>query len=167
MGRPAPDAALPVNPIAPIESPRYSLSIWGAFDPPNEMLFNATESQRQVIIDPGGAVALVERVYVWSVQDDPLAGVVDVDARTRLQARLDSLKIDEPCRMRTIADLQSLVDEARRILGGPMVSWSPSLTPTEPRGEGHRLNSLLAFTKHLEWLIDVFKDVPHTWVSLR
>lgn len=156
-----------MKPIAPSESPRYSLSIWGAFDPPNEILVNATESQRQVMIDPGAPVVLVERVYAWSVQDDPLVGVLDVEARTRLQASLDSLKINEPCRMRTIADLQSLVDEARRILGGPMVSWSPSSTPTEPPGEGHRINSLLAFTKHLEWLIDVFKDVPHTWVSLR
>lgn len=110
---------------------------------------------------------LMERVYVWSGQEHPLIGVVDIEARAQLQAKLDSLKISGPCQMHTIDDLQSLVDEARGILGGPMVTWGPSSAPAEPHAEASLVNSLLAFTKHLEWLIAIFKDVPNTWVSIR
>lgn len=162
-----PGAAKQVQPTDPIDSSAYSLSIWAPFDPPTEMLFNAAESTRQVQVDSGGAGVLMERVYVWSGQEHPLIGVVDIEARARLQAKLDSLKISGPCQMHTIGDLQSLVDEARGILGGPMVTWGPSSAPAEPYAEASPVNSLLAFTKHLEWLIAIFKDVPNTWVSIR
>ena len=134
---------------------------------PTQVLFSETDSQRQVEIDRAEPATLVEPVFSWTVQDDPLAGVECAEARKRLQLALAALAIDEPYHQRTISHLQPLLEEAQKLLDTDTVRWSLSQSPADTDGDEPRLNALLALTNQIQWLVAMFRDLPNTWVSIR
>lgn len=156
-----------MNPATLSESPRFALTIWRTLSTPSGTLFSDAQSQRQTRIDRTGAAELLEPVFTWFIQDDPLAGVEDTAARERLQAQIAALSIEVPQEKRTIGCLQSLLDESRKVLKGGTVHWNDSQAAVDTGSGEPLVNSLLALTKQLEWLMTVFKELPNTWVSIR
>ena len=156
-----------MKPATHSESPRFALTIWRTLSTPTGTLFSDDQSRRQTQIDKTGAGELVEPVFTWLIPDDPLAGIEDTEARECLQTQIVALRIDAPRETRTIGCLQSLLDKAREVLDGGTIHWNHSQAAADTGREEPLVNSLLALTKQLEWLMAVFKDLPNTWVSIR
>lgn len=96
---------------------------------------------------------------------DPLGGVESTDKRLRLQALFESLRLDVDPTQRTIDRLESLLDVSRQVLADRGVVWS--LAPLESVDGETRLNALLALANQIDWLLEVYRDLPNTWVSIK
>lgn len=148
-------------------SPRFTLSLWRPFAPETEVLTTDPASQLDVRMHAAEGTRPKVRVFQWSMLDDPLGGVEAPAERTRLQALFESLRLDVDPSHRTIDRLGPLLDLARQVLASDGVVWSHTQAPQES-GEGEtRLNALLALANQIAWLLEVYRDLPNTWVSIK
>lgn len=107
------------------------------------------------------------RVFQWFMQEDPVGGVVAPKDRDRLRAQIASLRLQVDPTQRTIDRLELLLRTSRQVLARDGVIWSQSEAQQNPVGGETRLNALLALANQLAWLLEVYKDLPNTWVSIK
>ena len=147
------------------ESSGFTLSLWRSFAPEAEILTTDPASQRDIQLHTPEATRPKVRVFQWSMLQDPLGGVESTDKRLRLQALFESLRLDVDPTQRTIDRLESLLDVSRQVLADGGVVWS--LAPLESVDGETRLNALLALANQIDWLLEVYRDLPNTWVSIK
>lgn len=155
------------------ESSKLKVSVWNAFVPDTALIMAATSpsaseaspsSMKQLAPENSG---LHKEVYGWRMVEDPFGGVVDVEKRNELkQLLLDALSIDLQPSERSIATLRAFVQKSQVVLDSGKVEWSGSQSAVH-EDEERRINSLLAFTNHLSWLIDVFEEQPGVSITVR
>ena len=155
------------------ESSKLKVSVWNAFVPENALIMAAVDesaeagapsSMKELAAENSG---LHKEVYGWRMVEDPFGGVLDSDRREELKALLlDALSIDIQPSQRSIFSLRAFVDRAQAVMASDRVEWSDSQSAAID-DEEHRLNSLLAFTNHLSWLIDVFEEQPGVSITVR
>lgn len=125
---------------------------------------------RQLLDSESG---LQEEVYSWRLREDAFAGIADEATRTELRdflvGRLDDSK---PPGERRLTVLKDFVKAAEAAIDSGAAASSPSGSQAgEDPDDGDRsqveLNTLLALTMHLKWLIACFGNRPGISVSVR
>ena len=151
-------------------SVEFTLSIWRDFVPPRRVALSTDEAGPQVF---DGNSSLQEQVYSWPVREDVFAGIPHLDTRQDLRERLfDRLADSRSPAERRLSVLQEFVDASQRAIDDGEVSASPSQSRVIEDLEANesdpiQLNSLLALTNHLRWIISCFGDRPGISVSVR
>ncbi len=151
-----------------------TLSIWREFRP-SRPLAHRSAGDSPVVFDSDSATeadsALYEEIYRWHVREDFLAGIGDDGDRSAVNNALKKLDPSNPPSVRHPGVLQDFICLARSTLNkgvvGPVL-WDD--TAADPLGrETHpvEVNSLLALTLHLEWILACFGDRPGISVSVR
>ena len=108
-----------------------------------------------------------KEVLTWQPKEDIWGGLADGGARTRLSERMQvefepALRPDE----RSLEKLGAYLKDIEALLDG--LEWATSSQQFEDDGETPmRLNPLLSFYRQLEWIYQVFRDVPGASVSIR
>lgn len=146
------------------ESSGFTLSLWRSYAPETEILTTDPASQRDVRLHTPEGTRPKVCVFRWSMLEDPLGGVESQEKSRRLQALFESLRLDVDPTQRTVARLEPLLDVSRQILASGGVVWS--LAPRESVDGETRLNALLALANQIDWLLEVYRDLPNTWVSI-
>ena len=145
---------------------RLKLSIWRDFVPGRRLdsWDDKTDTHRIV----GSEFNLREEVYSWHLWEDFRDGIVDDEARRRLEEQLRRLDLSRPPSERQLGVLEDFIAEARKTIGSDMAGLSPIQNP--PIGDEDvpdAINALLALTLHLEWLSRCFADRPGISVSIQ
>ena len=151
-------------------SVKFTLTIWRDFVPPRPLAISTQEDRRQVFDSESG---LQEQVYSWPLREDAFAGVADDEDRKKLHERLvDQLADSNPPSQRRLDVLRDFIAASEKVIDAGGVSFVQS----ESRHEGNageeehdrvEVNSLLALTIHLKWLVACFGDRPGISVSVR
>ena len=108
-----------------------------------------------------------QEAFIWHLREDIWAGVTDEETRLSLSERLRSdFQPSLAPAERALPKLkQFLVDATDAVKAA---EWSDSNHQAEQDGmTAFRLNPLLAFYLQLEWMYDVFKDLPGASVSIQ
>lgn len=151
-------------------SVKFTLTIWRDFVPPRPLAINTQEDGRQVFDSDSG---LQEQVYSWPFREDAFAGVADDESRNELHECLVSPFADSnPPSERQLETLRDFIAASEKVIDAGGVScvqsesWRDGSTE---EGEHDRveINSLLALTVHLKWLVACFGDRPGISVSIR
>lgn len=151
-------------------SVKFTLTIWRDFVPRRPLAINTEEDGRQVLDSDSG---LQEQVYAWPIREDAFAGVYDDDTRKDLHDRLvNRLADSNPPRERHLVVLHEFIDASQKLIDAGGVSY----VQRQSRSEGNlddeerdpvEVNSLLALTTHLKWVVACFGDHPGVSVSIR
>lgn len=153
-----------------ILSVKFTLSIWRDFIPPRRLALSTDDAAPQVF---DGNSSLQEQVYSWPVREDVFAGIPDLDTRQDLSKRLfDRLADSRSPAERRLSVLQEFVDASQLAIDDGEVSPSPSQSRViedleADEADPIEINSLLALTNHLRWIISCFGDRPGISVSVR
>ena len=151
-------------------SVKFTLTIWRDFVPPRPLAINTRGDGRQVFDSESG---LQEQVYSWPLREDAFAGVADDKSREELHERLVSRLADSnPPSERRLDVLRDFVEVAEQVINAGGVSCVQSESRFDENSENeehHRVevNSLLALTIHLKWVVACFGDRPGISVSVR
>ncbi len=112
---------------------------------------------------------LQEEVYSWATSEDPLVGISNDSVRQQLRDYLfDRLEASRPPSERGIDVLRELVTIAEKAIESGKTEWTTSQSrPDDGEDIADQVNSLLALTLHLKWLVGCFADRPGISVSVR
>ena len=151
-------------------SVKFTLTIWRDFVPPRPLAINTQGDGRQVFDSNSG---LQEQVYSWQLREDALAGVADDQSRKELHEHLVGRLADSnPPSERRLDVLRDFIDVAERVMSAGDVSCVQSESRFDENAENEEhnrveVNSLLALTIHLKWVVACFGDRPGISVSVR
>ncbi len=151
-------------------SVRFTLTIWRDFVPPRPLAISTQGDVRQVFDSDSG---LQEQVYSWPLREDVLAGVSDDRSREDLHDRLvNRLADSNPPSERRLSVLKEFIDASEKVLEAGGVSCVQSESRVGENGDNEEddrveVNSLLALTLHLKWVVGCFGDRPGMSVSIR
>ena len=116
---------------------------------------------------------LQEEVYTWRLREDIFAGISNDRTRKDLHDRLvERLDDSKPPKERRLVLLKDFVEAAEAAIDSGAAAYSPSESRTaeDPDDEDQsqvEINSLLALTMHLRWLLACFGNRPGISVSVR
>lgn len=151
-----------------------TFSIWREFHPSRPLAHRSAKEATVVFRADSPADAdtgLYEEIYRWHLREDILAGISEDDARRNVDDALKRLDAKLPPSARHLGLLQDFVDLAREKLNegkaGPVLRNDTEGAPLDREDDPVQVNSLLALTLHLEWLIACFGDRPGISVSVR
>lgn len=151
-------------------SVKFTLTIWRDFVPPRPLAINVQGDGRQVFDSESG---LQEQVYSWPLREDVFAGVSDDESRKELHERLVNRLADfNPPSERRLEVLRDFIAAAESVIeaGGVSCVQGESRLGGNGDNEEHErveVNSLLALTLHLKWVVGCFGDRPGISVSVR
>ena len=112
---------------------------------------------------------LQEEIYAWQTSEDPFDCISDTEMRNKLrQLLVDRLDPSLPPSGRRIAVLRDFVANAETAIANGHVEWALGKGLNSDGEEGVTpVNSLLALTLHIKWLIACFERRPGISVSVR
>lgn len=148
---------------------KWTLTIWRDFLPARPLVLPSDQGNKVLGSDSG----LQEQVYSWRMREDPFAGIPDEEARKDLHDRLVSaLERSKPPADRHLGVLKDFVHAAEDLIEAGKVSWSPNQSRSDEDadhedGSQVPINSLLALTTHLKWILACFGDRPGISVLVR
>ncbi len=148
---------------------KWTLTIWRDFLPARPLALPSDQGNRVLDSDSG----LQEQVYSWRMREDAFAGIPDEETRKGLHDRLLSALDDSKSPAdRRLGVLEGFVQEAESLIKAGKVSWSPSQSRSDEDadhedGSQVQINSLLALTTHLKWILACFGDRPGISVLVR
>ncbi len=151
-------------------SVEFTLSIWRDFVPSRPIAFVTDEEARQVF---DADSILQEKIYSWRAREDVFAGILDDETRRGLHERLvEQLSDSKDPSERRLEVLQGFVDASQKAIVAGQVRPVPSKSRTSGEFETEELdqievNSLLALTIHLKWIIACFDKRPGISVLVR
>ena len=151
-------------------SVKFTLTIWRDFVPSRPLAITTDEDGRQIY---GSDSELQEQVYSWPLREDAFAGISDYEIRTDLHARLlHRLADSNPPSERRLEVLKDFIEASEQVIGAGGVSCVQSESRLEENSDNEErlrleVNSLLALTIHLKWLVACFGDRPGISVSVR
>ena len=112
----------------------------------------------------------LEEVYTWEPAESIWNSIEEDDIRVRLmESIMDTFSPDKPPEERGIENLQSILEQAAKLITNGKSKWS-YCKQTENVDGGNislRANLLLLFLHNLTWLCDVFRDMPEISVMVR
>ena len=151
-------------------SVKLTLSIWRDFVPSRPTAFIADEESRQVF---DADSILQKEVYSWRLREDVFAGILDDETRRCLHKRLvEQLSDSKDPSERRLEVLRGFVDASQKAIVAGQVRPVPSESRINGEFEAEELdqievNSLLALTIHLKWIIACFDKRPGISVLVR
>ena len=150
------------------ESPPFRISLWKDYVPARTLI--ATDSREstgvsKILIRDN----LQEEIYAWQTSEDPFDGITDTAIRNELhQLLVERLNPSAPPSKRRIRVLREFVTKAETAIGTQQVEWVLGKSQANDDDEGIApINSLLALTLHIKWLISCFERRPGISVSVR
>ena len=150
------------------ESRPLKISIWKDYVP------NRTLIARDSQVDDGVSKLvnrdnLQEEIYSWQTSEAPFDGVSDVNVRGELHhLLLERLNPSCPPSKRRIRVLEEFVSKAETEIATQRVEWALGQSPIDGDDEGVApVNSLLALTLHIRWLVECFENRPGISVSVQ
>ena len=151
--------------VTEVSSP-FKISIWKSFTPRGTLVAQGPEEEDRQLIYPDN---LQEEVYSWATSEDPLDGISDDSLRQRLRDHLfDRLRASRPPSERGIDVLREFVTIAETAIASGKTEWTISQSRSDDGEDiADQVNSLLALTLHLKWLVGCFADRPGISVSVR
>jgi hypothetical protein len=116
-----------------------------------------------------GDFELQREVFTWPLQEDVWAGLVDSDLRAALQQRFaNDFQATRPPGERGMDTLEKFVGDLGNALQLGKSEWSVAESgAAEFSSTSLMINSLSAFHKQLNWMLDMFRDLPGASVSIR
>ena len=150
-------------------SVKLTLSIWRDFVPPRPLIRTDEEGSRIFDSDSG----LQQLVYSWPLREDAFSGIASDGTRSDLHNRLvHRLADSKPPSERGLDVLREFVEASEAAVNEGQVSPLPSESRSDenPGDEGYdrvHVNSLLALTIHLKWIVACFGHRPGISVSVR
>lgn len=141
------------------------VTIWRAFAPDRTITFQTHEADAVTVVGPD--FLFQREAFTWQPKEDIWGGLADADVRTRLSQRLQ-VEFEPALRPgeRSLEKLGAYLNDVGPVLDG--LEWATSSQQLENDGETPmRLNPLLSFYRQLEWIYQVFRDVPGASVSIR
>lgn len=151
-------------------SVKFTLTIWRDFVPPRPLAISTQEDGSQVFDSDSG---LQEQVYSWPLREDVFAGVSDDESRQELHDRLvNRLADSNPPSERRLDVLRDFIDASEKVIDARGVICVQSESRFEENTDNEvydrvAVNSLLALTIHLKWVVACFGDRPGISVSVR
>ena len=107
-----------------------------------------------------------EEVYVWTPAENVLDSITDYDAREKLNEMLVvGFSPDKPVDRRKVDDLQNVLIFIKKLIADKKSEWSPC--SQKYNDELIRANLLISFLNHVEWICDIFVNVPDISVTIR
>ena len=116
-----------------------------------------------------GDFELQREVFTWPLQEDVWAGLADYDLRAELQQRFtDDFQASRPPVERGMDKLEKFVENLRDALQLGKSEWSVAESgAAEFSSTSLMINGLSAFHNQLNWMLDMFRDLPGASVSVR
>ena len=149
---------------------KFTLTIWQDFVPRRPLAISTQEDGRQVF---GSESELQEQVYSWPLLEDVFAGVSDHERRQELQDLLvNRLADSNPPSERRLDVLRDFIRASEKVIDARGVSCVQCESRFEENTDDEEydrvaVNSLLALTIHLKWVVACFGDRPGISVSVR
>lgn len=112
---------------------------------------------------------LQKEVFTWPLEEDVWAGVLDDPLRTHLQERFTTeFQAMRPPEERNMDRFSDFIDEIGAALVPGSNDWSVAASgAAELSNTALMINGLLAFHNQLQWMLDMFRDLPGASVSVR
>ena len=145
---------------------KLKITIWQPYFAGCMLAIGQRDAQQLDVLDSD--TELQREVFTWSLDEDVWAGVTDDQLRTSLAARL--INDFQPMLLpdqRDMEHLAAFVSDLRELAMSPASEWSPSASGDQTYSTALMINGLLAFYHQLNWLLDVFSDLPGASVSVR
>ena len=142
---------------------KFTLTIWRNFVPSRPLAINTQEDGRQLFDSDSG---LQEQVYCWPLREDAFAGVFDNKCRKDLHDQLVNRLADSiPPSERSLDVLREFIATSEKVIDEGKVNCVQSESRIEENAvdEEHdqvEVNSLLALTIHLKWVVSCFGGHP-------
>jgi hypothetical protein len=146
---------------------KVRVTIWQPYFAGYMLAIGQTDSQSLNILD--GDTELQREVFTWPVEEDIWAGLTDDQRRRELSDKFinDFQPMLAP-EKRNMGSLASFVADLREVALSSSSEWSTSSSSANEIGSPPVLiNGLLALYHQLEWILDVFRDMPGASVSVR
>ena len=113
------------------------------------------------------------KFYSWPLREDAFAGISDYETRTDLHDRLvNRLADSNPPSERRLEVLKDFIEASEQAIDAGGVSCVQSESRFKDNSDNEErdrveVNSLLALTIHLKWVVACFGDRPGISVSVR
>lgn len=144
------------------------ITVWRPYSPVKSLaLHQQPDTTKAALTLFGPDDIFQQEAFVWHALEDVWGSIVNSEVRQTLSERLrNDFQPSLPPLERGLQKLRRFLDDARLAL--PEAEWSDSAQRLERDGmTAYRLNALLAFCVQLEWIHDIFKDVPGASVSVQ
>ena len=149
----------------------FRLTIWRPFRSDRDLHY-AVPSSAPESFPAFAPTKLHEAIYIWSPEQDVLAGVSDEDLRSELRTLLfASFAPGLPPEERTFAKLAQTVERLERLTHeDPASNWTDTVQldgQDEDSSCALRCTPTAALYQRLNWLLEVFGKVPGLSVMIR
>lgn len=146
---------------------KLRLSIWRDFSPNRSLIYRQSADSEQHFLN--GDSDLQQEIFSWQMREDPFSGISDPNVREELRSLLvDEFEPSRPPSERKVGALQRFLGVAASVVDRGEAEWAASQdAPIDDEEAPYRLNPLLAFKNHLDWLVHCFADEPGVSVSIR
>lgn len=144
------------------------ITVWRPYSPAKLLaLHQQPDATKAALTLFGPDDIFQQEAFVWHALEDVWGSIVDAEIRRTLSERLrNDFQPSLPPLERDLKKLRRFLDDAKLAL--PEAEWSDSAQRLERDGmTAYRLNALLAFCVQLEWIHDIFKDLPGASVSVQ
>ena len=107
-----------------------------------------------------------EEAYIWTPAANVLDSITDYDAREKLNEMLVvRFSPDKPVDERKVNDLQNVLIFIKELIAGKKSEWSSCSQKYDD--SLIQANLLLSFLNHVEWICDIFANVPGISITIR
>ena len=151
-------------------SVKFTLIIWRDFIQQRPLSISTREDGRQFFDSDS---ELQEQVYLWPIREDAFAGVFDDESRKDLHDRLvNRLADSNPPSERRLEVLLDFIQASEKVMDAGKVRCVQGESRLDENSENElhdrvEVNSLLALTIHLKWIVACFGDRPGISFSVR
>ncbi|NTI27129.1 hypothetical protein [Rhizobium rhizogenes] len=116
-----------------------------------------------------GDFELQREVFTWPLQEDVWAGIANDELRTTLHRGFtENFQATRPPSERGMDMLEKFVADVRDAIKSGSSEWSTAESGTaELSRTSLMINALSAFHNQLNWMLDMFRDLPGASVSVR
>lgn len=148
-------------------SVKIKISIWRDFIPLRTLILNRDEGQGHIVLSDDSD--LQQEIYTWQTREDPFGGIPDDRDRQKLRELLiDRFAASKLPKNRRLKELDDFLAMSLSIISSGRAEWMVSQdAPFDDDITPYRINSLISFHNHIEWLQDVFADQPGVSMSVR
>ena len=149
------------------ESPPFKISLWKDYVPERTLVTadsGQTSGASKILIRDN----LQEEIYAWQTSEDPFGGITDAAVRKEIrQLLVERLNPSLEPSKRRVSVLNEFVAKAESAITARQVEWGLGGNQSNDDEEVAPINSLLALTLHIKWLIACFERRPDISVSVR
>ncbi len=113
-----------------------------------------------------------EQVYSWETEEDIWGSLVDVDQTRKVKSALiEAFDPSRPPEERNFSRLKEVLERLQEVLSrADATAWSECNRTVKVNGYDEinlRANTVLLLYRHLEWIWEIFRDVPGASVTAR